>query len=193
MYSIMMIAFWAICSVLLARKGRPKRKFRRYLRGNVDEKLSLPTLAAQAAAVGAFGEAVTEKTFVTSLIATWALQEFTVQAGDGPVMVGVMHSDYTQAELEEFIENTGSWNEASLVQTKEIGRRLIKVVGIFRTPTAVGQAAVLNDGRPIRTRLNWMLTSGQTLDLWAYNLGSSAFGTTVPDLFVQGHVNLWPR
>ncbi len=193
MYNILL---GALLALLMARRGRGRRgKFRRYLRGNVDEKMALGTLAPQTAVVQAFGETVSERTYVSSLIATWAMSEFTIAAGDGPIMVGVMHSDYSAAELEEFIENTGSWNEASLVQTKEIGRRLIRVVGIFRTPSisGAGSAVILNEGRPMRTKLGWILTTGQTLDVWAYNLGASGLATTDPQLLVQGHANLWPK
>ncbi len=180
----------------MARKGRGRRsgRFRRYLRGNVDEKLSLGTLAARTLISQVFGEVVTETTFVTSLVAAWAMDAFTVATDDGPIMVGISHSDYTSAEIEEFIENTGSWNVASLVQTREIGRRLIRVIGIFRNDGSSSTAPVtLNEGRPIRTKLKWTLNTGQSLDVWAYNLGASALATTDPGVFVQGHANLWPR
>ncbi len=158
----------------------------------MNESFSLGTLAGRTLVLSAVSETVQERTYVSSMVAAWSMIDLTEAPADGPIMVGVMHSDYTVTELEEFLENAGSWNEASLVQTREIGRRLIKKVGTFPSSGISGGAQVLNEGRPIKTKLGWVLTTGQTLDLWAYNLGTSALATTVPQVTVEGHANLWP-
>ncbi len=164
----------------------------RYIRGDMDEQLALGTLAAKDVVKGDFDQTVNERTLVSSVIATWSLSEFTKSTGDGPILVGIAHSDYTAAEIEEFIENAGSWNEGDLVN-QEVGQRKIRRVGIFSTPDDEAQTVTLNDGTPIRTKLNWILLQGQTLSHWAYNLGTGALGTTSPTLNTQGHANLWPR
>ncbi len=174
-------------------KGR-RRKYRRYLKGAIDEDFQLGTLATKALVAQVVGDTVTETTWLSSILCTWALSEFTVAAGDGPIIVGIAHSDYSATEIEEWIESTDSWNEASLVE-KEISSRKIRQVGVFQAPpggSGLG-ATYLNDGKPIRTKCGWILSTGQTIDLWAYNMGDSALATTDPQVSVNGHANLWPR
>ncbi len=174
---------------------KPKRRMGKYIRGNVDENLSLTTLGPATLVGVAFDETVNERTFVSSIVAQWALDDFTPGADIGPIVCGVAHGDYTDAEIEAFVENTGSWNEGDMIQGREIGRRLIRVVGTFPSPGSDSAAlgVVLNDGKPIKTKLNWTLLQGQTLRYWGYNTGTSAVATTIPNMRLHGHVNLWPR
>ncbi len=178
----------------MAKHGK-RKKFRRYMRGAVNEELSLTTLAARTLTATSFDYIVQERTFISSIVARWALNKFTAAAGDGPILVGVAHGDYSTTEIEEWIENTGSWDEGNLISSKEIGRRLCKKVGIFRMdPGDAGTGSyVLENGIEIHTKLNWVLNQGKTLLVWAYNLGDSAIATTVPVVKVEGHANLWPQ
>ncbi len=162
-----------------------------YMKGSVEEELDLGTLAARTLVSVIFDQVTSEKTFASSLVATWSLDDFTNAIGDGPIAVGVAHSAYSDAEIEAVIEATGDWNQGNLIQ-QEIGRRKVRIIGVFRTSQADSQGiAVLNDGRPIKTKLNWSLNTGQSLRLWAYNQGSSALATTTPNVRCIGHVNLW--
>ncbi len=172
--------------------NKPKRRFRRYIRGAVDDKVALPTLGAGTLVGAALGSVVNERTLVSSIDATWALNEFTDATDVGPIVVGIAHGDYSDAEIEEWIESTGSWNEGDLV-SQEIGKRKIRQVGTFEQPASVTQGKVLNDGKPIKTKLNWILLQGVTLKMWAYNSGEGAVATTIPDVRIQGHVNLFPQ
>ncbi len=176
----------------MARHGR-RKKFRKYIRGSVDEKLSLGTLGATSLISDIFDDTVTEKAWISSVNAAWSMQGWTQGLDDGPIMVGLAHSDYTDAEIEAVIENTGSWDEGDLVQ-QEISRRKVRVVGIFPTPhpDSANVAVVLNDGKKILTKCGWMLQSGKSLRVWGYNMGASALATTDPDVNVQGFANLWP-
>ncbi len=188
-----MLLIYIILIAMLGMAGRPKRRrMGRYIRGDMDEQLALSTLAAKTAVKGNFDQVVNGRTFVSSVVATWALSEFTKSTGDGPILVGIAHGDYSAAEIEAWIENSGSWDEGDLVQ-QEVGKRKIRRVGIFHTPDDEAQAVVLNDGKPIRTKCGWILNDGATLSHWAYNLGTSALATTSPTLNTQGHANLWPR
>jgi len=188
-----MIAFVLITSFIgLAKRGRGKRRMGKYLRGAVDESLSMATLASKTLVLAIFDETVNERTLVSSLVANWSMRNFTPIASAGPVLVGVSHSDYSAAEIEAYIEATGSWNEGNMTQ-QEIAKRKIRRIGVFDTPDAAEDSAVLNDGRPIKTKLNWILLQGQSLNQWSYNLGAAAFATTIPVVDVSGHVNLWPR
>ncbi len=169
-----------------------RRKFRRYIKGNVDDQLSIGTLAGRTLARAGGDEQVSERMFASSLVASWVLSEVSPAANVGPLVVGVAHSDYSAAEIEQVIENTGSWDEGDLVQ-QEIAKRKIRIVGTFPVSGSGADWETLNEGRPIKTKLNWIFTTGDGLAYWAYNLGSAAFATTVPEMDIQGHINLWPQ
>ncbi len=175
----------------MARKAG-RKKFRRYIRGGVEEDLQLSTLGAKTLISGTFASAVTEKAFISSIVCTWTLGELTQAADDGPVLVGVAHSDYSDAEIEAWVEQGTSWDEGDLV-SQEIARRKIKQVGVFgTTDISASESVALNDGLPIKTMCKWVLITGATLKFWAYNQGTSALSTTDPVLIVAGHANLFP-
>ncbi len=174
-------------------KKKPKQKrFKRYIRGKIQERLDLGTLAANTLVSVDMSGVVEERTLVSSISATWSLHDFTPTAGDGPIVVGVAHSDYTDAEIEAFLEDSGSWTEGNKVE-QEINRRKVRIIGTIRAPGSSSRYESLQDGKMIKTKLNWILTTGQTLSVWAYNAGDSAIATTDPDVSVTGHANLWPR
>ncbi len=183
-----------IAMLVMARKGKPRRRrsMGRYIRGNIDEFNGLSTLGAKTIATVQFDEVVNERTLVSSIVATYSMTAFTKSTGDGPIMVGIAHGDYTATEIEEYLESVDSWDEGNL-QEREVRGRKIRKIGIFLNPADEASVAVLNDGKPIKTRLNWILNQAQTLQLWAYNMGTSALATTSPIVSAQGHANLWPR
>jgi len=178
----------------MAAKGKPRRRrsMGRYLRGRIDENLALGTLAPVTLISVIFDETVIEKSLISSIVATWSMRNFTESGNDGPILVGVAHSDYTDGEIEAVIESTGSWNVGNKIE-QEIAKRLVRIVGTFESSNQALGAAVLNDGKPIKTKLNWSLVTGQSLRLWAYNLGGSALDTTDPTVHVEGHANLFMK
>ncbi len=169
-------------SMVKHKSGRRRSKI---LKGNVDEAMALLTLANNSLVADAFDESVNERTFIISIDATYALR--TLTPGEGPIVFGVAHSDYTAAEIEEVIENAGSWNEGDLV-SQETARRKVRIIGQFE-----GQLANedFNDGVKLKTTLKWILLQGQTIDLWAYNRSGAAL-TTGAFLICSGHVWLRP-
>ena len=174
-------------------KHSKRRKFRRYLKGAIDHTLSLGTLNSKVVISTNMGDTVNERTYVSSIRALWSLDNLTGNVSDGPILVGVAHSDYTSTEIEEWLETSNSWNEGDLVQ-QEVAKRKIRRVGIFNKEDIIpADAVVLNDGKPINTKCGWILLQGQTLKVWAYNLGASNLETTSPNVFVNGHANLWPQ
>ncbi len=172
------------------KKGR--RAFRKYLAGKINHSQLLGTLTAKSAISAVVAETLSEKAWLSSVKATWAVGDWTPAAGDGPIMVGVAHSDYSTSEIEAWIENSGSWSQGDKV-TQEIGRRKIRRVGVLQSPVNTTEGVVLNDGKPITTKCNWQLITGQSVRIWAYNMGISAFATTDPLVVVNGHANLWPN
>ncbi len=181
--------------MLVSMARRPSRRggMGRYTRGNIRINFALGTLAAADLVRSNLGD-VDGRTFVSSIKAVWAMSGFTVTDNVGPIIVGCAHGDYTDAEIEAWVEQTEatSWTSGTLAD-KEISNRRCRKIGTFGQ---VGQSLgtqVLNDGKPITTKLNWLLVSGQTVALWAYNTGTVAVGTTDPQIVVDGHANLWDR
>ncbi len=176
----------------MARKGHGRRR-RRYIRGTVEhtQVIAVPFVTKDVVD-SQFTETVNERTLVSSIVATWTLSAVTPAVGLGPMICGIAHSDYTPAEIESWLENTGSWNEGDLV-AQEISKRKIRQIGAFDTADDSVDAFVLNDGKPIKTKLNWIMVQGQGLVSWVYNGGLVSFATSTPTLTVQGHVNLWPQ
>ncbi len=162
----------------------------RYIRGRINENLSLGSLAAATLIGVAFDENVNERSLVSSIVATYSLADVASAANRGPVMVGIAHGDYTDAEIEAVIENTGSWNEGAKPQ-QEISKRLVRMIGTFPSTESATETDVLNDGKPIRTKLNWILNQGQGLRLWGYNTGTAAL--LAGGVRTEGHANIWPR
>ncbi len=170
-----------------------RRKFRRYLRGNIDYRLQLGVIAGNDVVDQLVADTVVDTTWCSSVKATWTLDNWTKGEGIGPIMVGIAHSDYTDAEIEEWIENATNWDVGDL-RVQEIGRRKIRIVGTFSNPDTSSESAQLSEGRQITAKVNMMLNEGDTLQIWAYNTGSQAHSaTTNPNLRVQGHANLWPK
>ncbi len=111
----------------------------------------------------------------------------------GPIVFGVAHSDYTDAEIEEVIENTASWDEGNKVQ-QEVAKRLVRTIGTMVGTELAGVSDVkFNKGVPVKTKLNWILTTGDTLRLWGYNKSDGALSGTAPIIRANGHANLWPQ
>ncbi len=152
-------------------KRRARRRRTKILKGIVDENMSLGTLANTTLIAAAFDESVNERSFLISMEATWHMQD--ISTSGGPVTVGVAHADYSAAEIEQWIENTGSWNEGNLVQ-QEISMRKIRQVGVFAMNDSDES---LNDGLLIKTPLRWIVNQGQGLSLWAYNDSGAALTT----------------
>ncbi len=177
-------------AITMAKHGR--RSFANYMKGRVDEGLALSTLASTTLISAVFDETVTERTKISSIVVSAAMILYTPAAGDGPIEIGVAHSDYNDTELEEWVENTGSWDVGDNIQSKEIGRRMVRSLGMFdKADTDANAPDTINDGKPMKIKLNWILNSGQTLRLWAYNHGTSALATTNPVVSLKGHANLW--
>ncbi len=96
-------------------------------------------------------------------------------AGEGPIMIGIAHADYSDAEIEEWLEVVGQYTPDDLVAA-ETRRRLIRQIAVIDLDDATGH---INDGQPVRvSKLGWMLNSGTVgVRIWAYNSGGGALTT----------------
>ncbi len=173
---------------LMARRGR--RKFRRYIRGNIDFELALGTLGPADMISGNEGNTLTESAWLSSVKVSIALADFTAAAGDGPIVIGIAHSGYTSAEIEGWIESASSWDQGNLVGN-EVRKRHIRQIGIVNgNESDVTNVSLWAGMRTVKC--GWGLTTGDTVKFWAYNSGSSLL-TTGSTLHVNGHANLWPN
>ncbi len=180
-----------ITIVLIVMAKRRRRSMGRYIKGNIEEDISLGTLGAETI-ISAASDTVQDRAILTSIDATWSLANYTPAANDGPIMVGVAHSDYSDTEVEQFLELDTSWAEGDKVD-REVMNRLIRRIGVFDTPSDAAASVTLNDGKPIKTKLNWILNTNQGVNYWVYNTGSGALGTTDPVVHIEGHANIFPK
>ncbi len=162
----------------------------RYIRGRIDLDTALSTLGAGTALRELLTSTVNERTIVTSTKTVHSLSNMTPILDSGSVEVGVAHSDYSLAEIQAWSDLSTGWDEGDK-GSQEIAKRLIRTIGIFEVPDDALDAVTLNDGKPIKIKLNWILNQGQTLQYWYKNNGTAALATTDPNAQVSGHANLF--
>ncbi len=170
----------------MAKHPKKRRSMRGYRKLPQSDSVAAGALTGEDVASTAFGGTVTEKRLFSSFKSTWSSRGGTI--GEGPVDVGLAHSDYTAAEIEACLEAEASWDEGDLV-AQELAQRKVRTVGTFPMNF---EDEVLNDGRPIRTKLNWLIASGDTLQMWIRNRGGATL-TTGLIILTDGHVNSWAR
>ncbi len=138
---------------------------------NVNEVITLGALAS-GVVISTETDVFEREFWAVSTDINWTMKAHT--AGEGPIEVGVAHGDYTVAELKENLDLTGMEDPGDLV-AKEQGRRLV-----CRSATFIGDAALetLNDGLPIRTRLQFpQVGSAPQIAFWAQNLDTDPLTT----------------
>ncbi len=163
--------------------GMAKRRRRRWNSNNqvvaIAAENGITTVIDQGVAALGLTIAADEEYRAISLNARWSIRDHT--PGEGPIMVGLSHGDYTAAEIKEFIEATGMMTRGNLI-AHEQGNRRCRRIGTF---AGVLAEETLNDGKPIRTKINWHIPVGKTLNSWAYNQ-SGATLTTGTVVVTQG-------
>ncbi len=172
----------------MAKKGRKSRRFNlRKVR------------VAAAAVIGALAALDVTKTAATSATAS-TLRVISVDCSyawsdkadiDDGAQFGWAHSDYSAAEIEECLEASSSIDIGDKVE-QERANRLVREIGIIAGANTggAGSGASFNQGMPVKTRLNWLLSIGDTLDLWVRN-SSGVVYTTGSTLVASG--NLWVK
>ncbi len=183
------IAIVALIAIfMMARKGgtwRKNRARRGYRKLPIDAEVLGGTVGANDVTSTLFTAVMTEERLVSTVRGTWTWENVTV--GDGPIVVGLAHGDYTAAEIEECLEALGAWDEGDKV-AQEQANRLVRQIGTFGDGTVQQE---LNDGKPITTRLNWRIATGDTLQLFIWNKGEVL--STGSSVNFQGHLNSWRR
>ncbi len=164
---------------MMARKGR-----KLVLKLKVSESLALSTLGAGSMIVGDFDDVVVDSTFLISIEVTASMGGHT--GGEGPLVFGVAHSDYTQAEITEWFAATSNWDQGDLV-AQEQAKRKIRQIGEF---SGVGVGEVLNNGNSVKIPLRFYIEEGDTLQTWVLNQDAGAL-TTGTLIALNGQV--WAR
>jgi len=173
----------------MPNKAPQRRRRRKLLKGAVQLALTLGTLANATLISADVSDTVDEKAFILSTECVYTLRDGT--AGEGPIIFGWAHADYTDAEIEAWIENQGSWSEGNLV-SQEISKRKIRMVGQFDNVSGTsGGDEKFREGQMVKTSLKFVLETGVALSLWAYNLSGGAL-TTGSVLLATGHAWIAP-
>lgn len=147
---------------------KPKRRFN-LRRVRLTPEIALLTLATDTALAATMVGTAVSSYRCASVSGTWTLSALT--AGEGPITVGISHGDYSVAEIKECIEAGSSIDPGDKTQ-QERANRLIRIVG-----TMTGANASLNDGRPVKTKLNWFIPVGQHINMFAFNESVSTLTT----------------
>lgn len=100
-------------------------------------------------------------------------------AGEGPLEVGLSHSDYTTAEIQEKLNATGNTRGDQIAQERR--RRKVRSVGYLPGAEVSNE---MNDGKPVRVGLKFVILQDDNLNVWVRNHGPTL--TTGGDLQVTG-------
>ncbi len=165
------------------RRRRPKRD---WFRIPVDITEVLTTLADSAGLLQNLTTAVlTHDARITSIELSYNLVGSTL--GEQPISMWICHSDYTLTEVEEVIELTGLLGPGEMIE-RERSKRLVRHIGDITHVDQTAESVGLNDGKPIKTRLNWLIPDGKTITMVSYNNTGSPL-TTGAVVRVMGKIN----
>ncbi len=156
---------------LLYSMGRkkPYKHNARMRRVRVASSVALAALGSGDTVKGAITTAATETYRLLSIKAAYAWTDIQALIDDG-FEFGFAHSDYTATEIEECLEAQGAIDLGDKI-AQEKSNRLVRSVGRISNTAgvAVGGSEPFNTGRLLKTKLNWVIQTGDTLDMWVRN------------------------
>ncbi len=165
----------------MANKARRRRRRFNLRRVRLTPELNLSTLAFDTALTNAIqGGTSTAAMRIVTILATWQVTGMT--AGEGPLTVGYAHPDYSVAEIKECLEAAAAIDLGDKV-AQERANRLVRLIG-----TIDSEENRLNDGLPVKTKLNWPMPAGDTPNIFVFNESTSPL-TTGASVKVAG--NMW--
>ena len=172
---------------LMAKGGKRKFNLRRV---RISSTSAAGALAAADVVSNAVTDTVKDPMRFISVKAAYSWTDIGAIIDDGCTF-GLAHSDYTAAEVEEAIEAGGSMDLGDKL-AQEKANRLVRTIGTISQAGALAAAAgaQFNDGRVNTTRLNWLMSTGDTLNLWVRN-SSGVVWTTGSGVTIEG--NLWVK
>ncbi len=92
-------------------------------------------------------------------------------AGEGPIHVGIAHSDYTDAEIQEYLDVDPTERHDKIAQERVKRGAQIRKFGRFGIGTEGGPNTVLANGTLQRKPLKFVVNEGKTLSVYATNRG----------------------
>ncbi len=173
-----------LCAIAMARHGGSGRRYSLRKVRTIPQ-IVVGTLATLTVVTGALSGTSDAQYRLISAHHTWALSGHTV--GEGPYTVGYAFGDYTVAEIKEAIEISNSISPGDKIG-QEKANRWVRIVGQF---AGAEVSETLNDGRPIKTRLNWAVQIGLTVNAFVYCEDAAANQTTGSIVDLTG--NLWVK
>ncbi len=142
-------------------------------------------LASLTVVLGALTAQVSDKLRVISIRATYTWADIQAVIDDG-LTFGLAHSDYSAAEVEECLEANTAIDLGDKV-AQERANRLVREIGAISGQVDIGGGLMFNDGRPVKTRLNWLLAAGDQLNIWVRN-SSGVVWTTGSEIVTSGEI-----
>ncbi len=168
----------------MAKHGRRRRRFNlRKVRSTAN--VAAGALAAQDVTVGPLTLTSTNPYRLMSLDLAWSLTDIGA-TNDSGFEFGVSHSNYTAAEVEECLEAETSIDIGAKVE-QEQANRLVRSIGFMTGAPGSGAGMSFNDGQRVKTRLNWHIGIGNTVNIWIRN-GSSVVWTTGAQIVTNGTI-----
>ncbi len=126
-----------------------------------------------------------------SIKANWSIADIGASIDD-TFQFGVAHSDYSAAEIEECLESQAAIDPGNKTEL-ERSNRLVRTIGVITGDGVITAGIRFNQGRPVKTKLNWLMTIGDTLSVWVRNGSGTVYTTgakisTIGDLWVKDSV-----
>ncbi len=173
---------------LAVKKGRRRRFNLRKVR--ITPAVTIGALATLAVVKSVGTSATTSTLRFMSIDMSWAITDLAANVDDA-FQFGVAHSDYTAAEIEECLEATASMGIGNKVQ-QERANRLVREIGTISPTggTIVNSGIGFNGGIPVKTKLNWLMAIGDTLDVWVRNGSGTVYSAGT---ILAGTGTLWVK
>ncbi len=173
----------------MARRSTSRRRSFNLRKVRVASSLAVGALATLDVISADLTAAVTDPLRVVSVDCSYNIADLAAFIDDGQEF-GLAHSDYTDAEIEECIEAFNSIDLGNKI-AQEQANRLVRTVGFFQAGgVSTDSSLSFNNGRPMKTKLNWRLSIGDSIRIWIRN-GSDTVYTTGSNLLVVG--NAWVK
>ncbi len=168
---LLYLSLGLLLAIQATRKGRRRRRSGNFFAYPVQVDLALGALAEGATVAGDLTAFGTTRVRVISADLTWTINDGT--SGQGPVRFGLTTNDLTVAEVNQKLDARPT--SKSDIIAMERSRRPVRDAGKMSID-ATGNA-ILNDGKPKRTKLGFSLDEGKELQAWARNEDSAVLVT----------------
>ncbi len=173
----------------MVRKGHGRSRRRFNLRKvRVAASLAIGALATKDVVAGPGMNTSANPYRLMSVDLAYSLTDLAALIDDGQEF-GLAHSDYTAAEIEECLESQGAIDIGDKI-AQEQANRLVRIIGQFTGAPGSDGNKDFNDGRKLKTKLNWAMGIGDSLEIWVRNASDTVY-TTGSNLVANG--DMWVK